>query len=66
MIRCAQSSEIAWMQNEVNALGIQHLCYSRGQTLVEKQPHGVGTALFPAQLLQGLPDGRPRSGCALA
>ena len=50
----------------VNALGIQCLCYSRGQTLVEKQPHGVGTAFFPAQLLQGLPDGRPRSGCALA
>ena len=66
VIRCAQPAEVAWMQNDVNALVVQRLCDSRGQTLVQKQLHGVGTTLSSAQLRQGLPEGRPRSGCALA
>ena len=66
VVRCAEPTEVAWMQNDVNAFGIQRLCDTRGQTLVQKQTHGVGPVSSPAQLRQGLPDGRPRSGCAFA
>ena len=66
MVRSTQPTEVAWMQNNVNALGIQRVCDSRGQTLVEKQSHRLGTAASQSRRCQGLPDGRPRSGCALA
>ncbi len=66
VVRSAQPAEVAWMQNHVNALGVQRMRDSRGQALIEKQPHGPGTAASQLRLRQGLPDGRPRSGCALA
>jgi len=62
MIRRAQHTEVAWMLYNVNALRIQRTCDSRGQALIQKQPHRSGPIATRAQLRQGLPDGRPRSG----
>ena len=65
-VRRAQPAEVAGMHGDVNALGIQSLRNLRGQTLIEKQPHRISETTPQAAFSQGLPDGRPRRGWALA
>ncbi len=62
----AQAAEVPRMHGEVCAFGIESLCNTRRQALIEKKAHGRTVAGNQAVLRQGRPEGRPRSGWAPA
>lgn len=65
-IRSTQSAEVARMHDQVRAFGIQRPRDGRRNALIEKQPHRLVDVVIQAAFRHGLPDGRPRSGWALA
>ncbi len=62
----AQAAEIPRMHGKVCAFGIEGLCNTRRQALIEKKAHDRTAAGNQVALRQGLPEGRPRSGWAPA
>lgn len=58
----AEAAEVPRMHCQMHAFGIESLCNSRRQALIEKKAHDRTAAGNQAALRQGLPEGRPRSG----
>ena len=65
-VRRAQAAEVPRMYGDMYAFGIESLADPRRQALVKKQAHARAAAGSQAAFRQGLPEGRPRSGWALA
>ena len=65
-VRRAQAAEVPRVHGDMQAFGIERPADPRRQALVEKQAHVRDTAGSQPAFRQGLPEGRPRSGWALA
>ena len=65
-VRRTQAAEVPRMYGDMYAFGIESLANPRRQALVKKQAHVRAAAGNQPAFRQGLPEGRPRRGWALA